>query len=203
MSKDILLTKGEFAKEINVSAPRVSQYINDGKIYGKAIVGEGRRAQINLEVARDQLKNTLDLSQSMGNGLKNQVNAASVDLSNYKSDLSGVSTRNSQERRAKALADQEEIKLKRMKEQDALDSGKYMLAAEARNLVPQAIHTVFLTVDEFIRSAATDLASDHSLDRKAIEVTLREKWRETRTTASESQSALRSAEEEVLKEVDK
>lgn len=66
---DLILSKGEAARELNVSPGRVSQYITEGKIYGAAIVGEGRSARINVTVARQQLKSSLDLSQRLGNGI--------------------------------------------------------------------------------------------------------------------------------------
>ncbi|MFC6490714.1 hypothetical protein ACFP9U_22395, partial [Nitratireductor sp. GCM10026969] len=58
--------KGEFARLIGVSAGRVSQYIAEGKIFGAALVGEGRSAKIVPEVARVQLAKTLEPSQRLG-----------------------------------------------------------------------------------------------------------------------------------------
>ena len=46
-----IVSKSEFARLSNVSAARVSQWISEKKIYGEAIVGEGRDAKINA-VAR-------------------------------------------------------------------------------------------------------------------------------------------------------
>ncbi|MCV0427819.1 MAG: hypothetical protein K5905_20370 [Roseibium sp.] len=72
-----VVTKGEFADILNVSAGRVSQYITEGKISGAALVGEGRRAKINVAVAREQLRNHLDIGQMLGNGLETRL--SSVD----------------------------------------------------------------------------------------------------------------------------
>ena len=64
------IRKSEFAKLCNVSAPCVSQWISGGKIDGKAIVGEGRGALIDVDVARAQLKERLSTNERCGlNGL--------------------------------------------------------------------------------------------------------------------------------------
>lgn len=63
------LSKGDFAKLINVSAGRVSQYISEGKLTGAALDGEGRRAKIRVPTALAELRMKLDVGQMMGNGL--------------------------------------------------------------------------------------------------------------------------------------
>ena len=40
--------------------------IRDRKIYGGALVGDGRNKQIRVDIARQQLKQTLDVSQRLG-----------------------------------------------------------------------------------------------------------------------------------------
>lgn len=70
------VTKGEFARIINVSPGRVSQYIAEGKLYGAALVGEGRAARIAVDVATEQLRNKLDISQRLGNGLDTRLAAS-------------------------------------------------------------------------------------------------------------------------------
>lgn len=70
---DLILTKGEAAAELNVSPGRISQYISEGKIYGAAIVGEGRSARINVTVARQQLRAGIDIGQRLGNGINTRL----------------------------------------------------------------------------------------------------------------------------------
>jgi hypothetical protein len=67
------VSKGEFATIIKVSPGRVSQMISEGKISGDAIVGEGRSAKINVEVARQQIRARTDVGQSLGNGAGTRV----------------------------------------------------------------------------------------------------------------------------------
>jgi phage terminase large subunit GpA-like protein len=59
------VTKAEFASLVGVSRGRVSQWLRAGKIDGAAIVGEGRDARIDAELAKRQLDARLDLGQRL------------------------------------------------------------------------------------------------------------------------------------------
>ncbi|WP_299482050.1 hypothetical protein [uncultured Roseibium sp.] len=71
--ENAVVTKGEFAKFINVSPGRVSQYIAEGKIYGDALVGTGRGSKINRPIAQEQLRQALNIGQMFGNGLETRL----------------------------------------------------------------------------------------------------------------------------------
>jgi hypothetical protein len=62
----MIVTKSQFADMSNVGRPRVSQWIGEGKISGDAIVGTGRRAMIDVEKARRQLRERLDSDKMCG-----------------------------------------------------------------------------------------------------------------------------------------
>ncbi len=67
-------TKSAFAKMINVSRGRISHYIRDKQLDGPAIVGQGHRARIDVEVALKQLRLRLDSTQMAGlNGLSTRL----------------------------------------------------------------------------------------------------------------------------------
>lgn len=65
-AKPQVVTKTAFADITGVTAGRVSQWIADGKISGKALVGRGHRARIRIDVAQKQLNRNLDVSQHLG-----------------------------------------------------------------------------------------------------------------------------------------
>ncbi|GJD78002.1 hypothetical protein [Methylobacterium gregans] len=65
---DAIVSKSEFAKLCGVVPGRVTQWINEGKISGAALVGEGRSARIRVEVALRQLKLRRDVGQALANG---------------------------------------------------------------------------------------------------------------------------------------
>lgn len=64
-----VVSKSEFARLTNVKPPRVTQWIEEKKIHGDALVGEGRSARIRVSLACQQLKRTLDIAQRLGNGI--------------------------------------------------------------------------------------------------------------------------------------
>jgi hypothetical protein len=66
-----IVSKGEFARMINVSPGRVAQYITGGKLSGSALVGAGRQQRVDVEIAKEQLRERLDAGQMQGNGRNN------------------------------------------------------------------------------------------------------------------------------------
>ena len=88
----VLIPKGEFARRRGVTPGRVSQWIKEEKIFGPALVGEGRHAKIVEEIAVAQLRQQLDVSQMTGNGLGTRLDvdnqAIETDSSQQLSDLS-------------------------------------------------------------------------------------------------------------------
>jgi hypothetical protein len=68
-----VVSKAEFARMLNVTPGRVSQYIAEGKLFGPALSGEGRSAQIVVEVARAQLRQRLDRAHRVANGFATRL----------------------------------------------------------------------------------------------------------------------------------
>lgn len=64
----VSLSKSEFALRRGVTPARVSQWIAEKKISGDAIVGDGRHARIDEEIACQQLDESLGLAQRSSNG---------------------------------------------------------------------------------------------------------------------------------------
>jgi hypothetical protein len=71
-----VISKAEFARRRKVSPGRVSQWISEKKLQGEALVGEGREQRIRETVACQQLRRSLDVSQSLGNGLSTNLQPA-------------------------------------------------------------------------------------------------------------------------------
>ena len=67
------MSKGDFARHINVSAGRVSQYIAAGMIGRDALEGEGRAARIIVARAVEQIRQRRDIGQALGNGLSTRL----------------------------------------------------------------------------------------------------------------------------------
>jgi hypothetical protein len=83
------VTKSAFAAILGVSPPCVTGWIRRGKLYGDALVGDpGRRKRIRVDIARQQLKETLDPSQRLGgNGKVRFDDEPAGDRGNLDSDI--------------------------------------------------------------------------------------------------------------------
>ena len=75
-----VVSKAEFAELMNVSRQRVSQWLSARQIDGEALVGEGRTARINVEVARQQLSARLSVSQRLGANGKALLNGGASPI---------------------------------------------------------------------------------------------------------------------------
>lgn len=73
------MSKGDFARHINVSAGRVSQYIAAGMIGKDALQGEGRSAKIIVAKAVEQIRQRRDIGQALGNGLSTRLDLDETD----------------------------------------------------------------------------------------------------------------------------
>lgn len=72
---ELLATKSEFARLINVTPGRVSQMISEGKIGRDALHGEGRSAKVRVDLARQQISARTDIGQRFGNGITTLLDA--------------------------------------------------------------------------------------------------------------------------------
>ena len=72
-----VVRKSEFAAMCNVSQGRVSQWLTEGKIDGAAIIGTGRSAKIDVDLAMAQVKSRRAVDESCGlNGLGTKLDGA-------------------------------------------------------------------------------------------------------------------------------
>ena len=130
-----LVRKSEFAKLCNVSNGRISQWITAGHISGDAIVGEGQRAMLDVDLAREQLKERLDTDQRYGiNGLDTNLepSAPVVPVVAGLRQVETIETDGTVEARLKAeKLKQAEFLTNRLKAEDRARHGKYMDAMEA------------------------------------------------------------------------
>lgn len=73
------MSKGDFARHINVTPGRVSQYIA-AKIIGRdALDGEGRNAKVIVAKAVEQIRQRRDIGQALNNGLSTRLDLDEPD----------------------------------------------------------------------------------------------------------------------------
>ena len=75
-----VVSKSEFAEIMNVTRQRVSQWLGVRQIDGDALVGEGRTARINVEIAKEQLSSRLSVSQHLGANGKALLNGGASPI---------------------------------------------------------------------------------------------------------------------------
>jgi len=192
------ITKAEFARRVNVTPGRVSQYLAEGKIFGAAIVGAGRNAQILASVAISQLREKLDVIQMAGNGLSTRLDPvpAAAAAINVAQALPPVQPPSAPEIAPRADSIEEQIKQERLETlrrqnrnaaiEDAARAGQITDAgtaqAEMRRIVAQAINLCEGGLPEM----ATAIAARWSLPQRDVLHLLRGEFRKVRANAAQA-----------------
>jgi len=127
-----IATKSEFAAILGLSNARISQFLSTGKIHGDAIVGAGHRARINVDLAREQIRQSTDVVRSLGAnaGKPQAAQAISIPPAPSKPASGGADTI---ENRIKAARfDQLALANKKAREEAATRAGKFMVTDDVR-----------------------------------------------------------------------
>lgn len=164
------VSKGDFATLRGVSAARVSQWISAGKLFGPALVGEGIRAKINLEVATEQL-GALDPVQ--------------VQAQRQAPTPAGAALSDEDRRIRAAKAEQAELDLrqKRRAEQDQL--GVYCRTEDVQRAWTRELTELLLGIENWLPDLAMALKGEFGIDRKLATVALRREFRAFRQRRSD------------------
>lgn len=177
-----IVSKAEFARLSNVSRGRVSQWLSEKKVFGDAIVGTGRRAQIHVARARAQLRQYLDIGQRMGNGLSTQLNGPKPSSAPPAPASSADQMLTAQVLPFQRPADpprdpiEEQIKRerletarrtnRRMAEEEAARNGRYVLAESAAREIGKAVTLVLSSVDGWIAEAASKISAKFGIPQR-------------------------------------
>ena len=177
-----VVSKAEFARVAGVTPTRVGQWLREGKINGEALVGDGRHARINIELARRQLDARLDLSQRLGANGKAVLSGASpdpIDAAIKAARLHQLTLAN-EKARAEALA----------------LSGRYVLADDAKREMGKIAGAMIAAFDGVLPSMADDIAAQASIPQREVLLALRSAWRRARVgvAAVEDDAATQEAE---------
>lgn len=213
-----IVSKSAFARLSNVTPGRVSQWLSEKKIYGDAIIGEGRDAQIHVARARAQLRLHLDISQRMGNGLSTQIDGPAPIAPTAAPQLLPIEPVPS----AQVLPFQrpaapepvrdpieEQIKRERletarrtnrkMAEEEAARSGRYVLAEDAGRQVGKSIAQVLSSTDGWNAELASKISAKFGLPQRDVLHLIRSEYREFRATLS---AAMRQQAEQLPDQVE-
>lgn len=184
-----LVSKGEFARRKERAPSAVSNWIADGKISPAAIVGEGHRAKIWVERAELDLARNLDPSQqdSQAKPITVAVGAppAAVEPAAVSDPIVDDIAR-----RRKADADAAELNAEQARRRLAVDSGRWVDAAEVKAAYTQELARRVTDLDVFITSTlAVELAEAFDLDVKLVTIKAREIYRSYRAGVADDARA--------------
>ena len=200
IQSDQTMSKGEFAKLINVSAGRISQYIASGQIGPDALLGEGRSARIVVDRAKRQLNGRLDVAQRVGmNGLTTRISitpnpqptAGAPDAPLlHAADKRAPEPFQTQsdlvaDQIAREKLDQAKIQTARAKREEALASGRFILADEARSEITRAVSMAYRVMEGGLADMATHLAGQFELPQRDILHHLQQAFRNVRERAAQ------------------
>ncbi len=191
------VSKGDFAVMLGVSPGRVSQYIAEGKIFGAAIEGEGRRAKINPVLAKDQLRKTLEPGQRFGaNGAAMRApepkaqQAPDANLFTPRGDAPpSPPPPGTQDQPVDELAQlrlrRERIKTDQAEREELLDVGRYMLTEDGRRAMAKAIAAAFSVMEQGLQQMSEAMAEQFGVPQRDAHHALAKSFRAVRAVQAE------------------
>lgn len=184
------MTKGEFARLINVTPGRVSQYIASGQIGPDALDGTGRSARIIIDKAQRHLNGRLDVAQRVGlNGIGTRVSSSDESKSEF--DLSAAPTVSIP--RTDAVADQialeklEQAKMQtaRARREEAVAEGRFIYADDAKAEITRAVAMAYRVMEGGLADMATYLAGKFEVPQRDVLHHLQRSFRDVRARAAQ------------------
>jgi len=141
------MSKSEFAAHINVVPSRVTAMIASGMIGPEALVGEGRKARIRVDIATEHIRTRRNPSQAFGNGIATRI-ANSTPAPGAAPDVATqiqLQRLEYETRRNRQASIEEQQKV-----------GRLVLAEDMQRAVAQTASSIISIYD----SLATDLANE-------------------------------------------
>jgi hypothetical protein len=167
--REQIVSKRQFAVLAGVTPSCVSQWIARQKLSGDALVGRGCRARIRVDIAREQLRQTVDVDQRLG---KTPWEAMP--------EPPGETGDTIEDRIKAQRLEQLALANAAAREEAAARSGRYVLAADARRdmgRVASRLMTIFES--SLTEMANAIIAAPPATPREAARL-LREAWRQIR-----------------------
>ncbi len=205
-SGETLVSKGEFARLINVSPGRVTQYFTEGKLGPEVLAGEGRMAKIRYEQAVRQLQERLDIGQRLGNGIDTRLDVPSAAPAQTRMQLaqpvaaSPVTARPAPEPPSVSAPPDEgeslETQIKREKlrdvqyrnrkaaEEEAARAGRFIEADGARAQMALVASSMLQTFEGGLNAFAEAIAAKFRVPQRDVVFLLQEEFRRLRDNAS-------------------
>lgn len=190
-----VVRKSEFAQLCGVTAGRVSQWISSGQIGAEALVGEGRSAMINVDLARDHLQRRLDVKQRFSlNGIDTELESRPRPAAASPPEhVDTVDTLYKAEKLRQA-----QLATRRAEEDDRLRRGVYIKAADARDEMTRIASKLFEAFEGALPDFASEVSGKHQIPQRDILHLLRAEMRKFRERVADEYAASADAEEEFV-----
>jgi hypothetical protein len=170
-----LVSKSEFARRCNVSKQRVSQWLASGHISGDAIVGTGRYAKLDADLALAQVSARTSAEQLGVNGLDTRLGTGSDDTG----ELLKL------ERLTQAR-----LKTARMQAEEKELHGHWMVASEVVGGMNRLAAELIGSFERFIlQDLPGVVAGELGVDRKGLTILIRREWLAWRSAEVERREA--------------
>ena len=190
---DEVVSKGDFAKLCGVSPGRVTQWIDEGKISGAALVGEGRSAKIRVSVAQRQVNLRRDVGQALGNGLGTKLKPtapkpakpAEVLYDQDPEDHSGDGTDDVDRKLKLAKLETVERSNRMSALEELATQGIYTETAGVRAEMGKIAGQMIRLIEGALPEIATAIAAEFKLEARDVTHHLNEQFRKVREQAAE------------------
>jgi hypothetical protein len=167
------ISKTAFAEAVRVTPARVSQWLAEKKIFGDAIVGEGRSARIRASLAVQQLQSNLNFDR--------RICANSSAKLDGIFPFSPIHTRDPIEEQIKRERLETARRTNRkMAGEEAARNGRYVLSEDARRSTGKAIVQVISSTEGWCSELASAIAAKFSIPQRDVLHLVRAEFRNFR-----------------------
>ncbi|SON55518.1 hypothetical protein HDIA_1977 [Hartmannibacter diazotrophicus] len=201
-----LVTKGQFAAMINVSAGRVSQMIAAGQISQAALVGAGQRAKINVEQAKTDLRMALDVGQRMGNGINTRLDDGDGAADSVEAPAPGAQRQDAAPARESGIDYQiKQEKLEQVRRAnrnaaiaEARERGQLVETAAAKAEMVKVASSMLQVFEGALADFAGAVSAQFEVPQRDVLHLMRREMKKVRAAASRQMAALGEQETETV-----
>lgn len=198
MTDAAVLSKSQFAAVVSRNASQVTRWIEQGKLSGDAIVGEGRGARINVAKALRQLNLALDLGQQLAQArpiLPGQASPAAPNLPLQQHEpLPLPAGGDSVEAERREQIQLSNLKLRQAIErgarEDAVAAGQLVDMAAVQRALARQLQPLATNFDQLPPSIAKVIAAHFSLPYNDVLIATRNAIRRQRHLMTETLQSL-------------
>ena len=195
----MLVKKSTFAALRGVTPGRVSQWVAKGQIGGAAIVGEGQRAQIDVDLATAQLRERLDPNQRFG--LKGLGTRLDDDDDDAPAGRRATSASVESQIKAEKLR-QAQLMTRRLEEEDRQRRGLYIEAKAARSEMASLASDLLGSFERSLTDLSAVLAAQFCVPPRDVLHVLRKGFRPVRERLAAAYAATAAAEPRTVQTVE-